>query len=74
MRFWGIAFFVLAAGLLYADISFVTGFLNDNYTGSTRNGESGKYIRADDFLTFSLFTQVKNDRLGLALYYQVVTS
>lgn len=74
MRFLVVTFLIVVSGLLYADVSFVAGFLNDNYTGSTYNGESGKYIGADDFLTFSLFTQVKNGRLGISQYYQVVTS
>ncbi|MBN2618016.1 MAG: hypothetical protein JXR64_06855, partial [Spirochaetales bacterium] len=51
-----------------------SGFLNDNYTGSTENGERGRYIGADDFLTFSLFVKSKSDNLGIAQYYQVVTS
>ncbi len=66
--------FLLISSLLLADISFISGFLNDNYTGSIENGVSGDYIGADDFLTFTLFAKSKSDNLGISEYYHVITS
>ncbi|QEN04423.1 hypothetical protein EW093_06835 [Thiospirochaeta perfilievii] len=60
--------------VVFGETSFVSGFLNDNYTGSMENGVNGRYIGADDFLTFSLFAKSKKDKLQISEYYQVVTS
>lgn len=74
MKFFiGILFFTVS-GFLFGEFSMISGFINDNYTGSTENGVSGNYIGADDFLTLSLFVCSKKDRLGISEYYQVVTS
>lgn len=68
-------FLLILTGItLSADISIVSGFLNDNYTGSTENGVNGDYIGADDFLTFSLFVQGSYDRFKEYHYYRVITS
>lgn len=66
--------FLLLSSLLLAEVSFVSGFLNDNYTGSIENGASGNYIGADDFLTFTLFAKSKSGNLGISEYYHVITS
>lgn len=60
--------------LLFAEVSSIAGFLNDNYTGSTANGVSGNYIGSDDFLTFSLFYRGSFNRYKEYHYYRVVTS
>ena len=69
-----IIFFLFISVSLYADISIVSGFVNDNYTGSIENGVSGRYIGADDFLTFSMFTVIKKDYLKISFHEQIVTS
>lgn len=74
MKFFLSIIFFTISGFLFGELSFISGFLNDNYTGSTENGVSGRYIGADDFLTFSLFANSKKDRLGISEYYQVITS
>lgn len=61
-------------GSLFSETSFISGFLNDNYTGTTENGINGNYIGADDFLTLSLFAKSVNNNLSISEYYQVVTS
>jgi hypothetical protein len=50
------------------------GYTNDNYTGTTANGIAGRYIGADDFLTFGLFALGRLERFDLDLRYQIVTS
>ncbi|MBF0429917.1 MAG: hypothetical protein HQK83_01455 [Fibrobacteria bacterium] len=57
-----------------ADVNYAFGFLNDNYTNTIENGRTGRYIGADDFLTFSLFSSLQfNDYQGY-LFYNIVTS
>lgn len=68
---------LIILGLSYINLSGVThlsGFLNDNYTGSEENGRNGNYIGADDFLTFSLFNLISVDNHTLLTKWQVVTS
>lgn len=65
---------ILTGFILSAEVSVVSGFLNDNYTGSTENGINGDYIGADDFLTFTLFVQGSYKRMKEYHYYRVVTS
>lgn len=64
----------MLTSLLFSEVSVVSGFLNDNYTGSTENGENGDYIGADDFLTYSMFVKSTMDNLSISEYYQLVTS
>lgn len=66
--------FLFISVSLYGDISIITGYLNDNYTGTIENGISGRYLGADDFLTFSMFTVIKKDYLKISLHEQVITS
>ncbi len=58
----------------YSENSVITGFLNDNYTGSIENGVKGNYIGADDFLTFTLFVKSSLNSFKISEYYHVVTS
>ena len=69
-----IIIFLFISVSLYGDISIISGVVNDNYTGSIDNGVSGRYIGADDFLTFSMFTIIKKDYLKIYLHDQIVTS
>ena len=62
------------SGFLFGETSFISGFLNDNYTGTAENGINGNYIGADDFLTLTLFVKSIKDNLSISEYYQVVTS
>ncbi len=69
-----IILFLLISVSLYADISIMSGFVNDNYTGSIENGVSGRYIGADDFLTYSMFTVIQKNNLNINFHDQIVTS
>lgn len=73
MKFRIIVFLFISLNV-YGGTSIISGFLNDNYTGTVENGVSGRYIGADDFLTFSIFTLIKKDYLKISLHDQVVTS
>lgn len=54
--------------------SVCIGFINDNYTGNLEQGLRGRYFGADDFLTFSLLTQVDQGPWQGSLVYNMVTS
>ena len=54
--------------------AFYCGFINDNYTGDVQQGIDGKYFGADDFLTFSLYAEVKQERWDGAIVYNMLTS
>lgn len=69
-----IVVFLFISVSLFGESSIISGFLNDNYTGTLRNGVSGRYLGADDFLTFSLFTLIKKDQFKISLHDQIVTS
>ena len=73
MKFKLIIFLFISVSL-YGNTSFISGFLNDNYTGTIENGISGKYIGADDFLTFSLFTVIRRDNFKISVHDQIITS
>ncbi len=66
--------FLFISVSLYGDISIISGYLNDNYTGTIENGVSGRYIGADDFLTYSIFTVIKKDFFKISFHDQIVTS
>jgi hypothetical protein len=55
-------------------LALAIGSINDNWTGSVENGIAGRYIGADDFLTFGLFALGRLDRFDLDLHYQMITS
>lgn len=56
------------------ELALAVGFTNDNYTGSVENGIAGRYLGADDFLTFGMFALGRLARFDLDLRYQIVTS
>lgn len=56
------------------DARIYFGFINDNYTGDMEQGIKGRYFGPDDFLTFSVFTQVSNANWEYSLCYNMVTS
>ncbi|OQY37001.1 MAG: hypothetical protein B6229_09005 [Spirochaetaceae bacterium 4572_7] len=64
----------LCSFLVYSKSSVIAGFFNDNYTGSLDNGVNGRYIGADDFLTFALFVKGEINSLEFSLTHQLVTS
>lgn len=66
--------FILCTLPLSAEYPWVTGFINDNYTGDPQNGIDGRYFGADDFLTLTLLSRMKADDYSFGLNYQVVTS
>ncbi|MGL1892459.1 MAG: hypothetical protein OCD02_12595 [Spirochaetaceae bacterium] len=74
MKYLILFVFLFISISLYSEVSMISGFLNDNYTGSTENGINGDYIGADDFLTFSLFANTKKDNFGISQYFHVITS
>jgi hypothetical protein len=55
-------------------LALAIGTANDNWTGTVANGIAGRYLGADDFLTFGLFALGRLDRFDLDLHYQIVTS
>lgn len=62
--------------ILFRSFSLSTtfGFINDNYTGTVENGEKGRYLGADDFLTFSLLNITKHNELSFFTTWKIVTS
>lgn len=50
------------------------GFINDNYTGTVENGKNGRYLGADDFLTFSFLNITTHNKLSFFTTWKVVTS
>lgn len=66
---------LFSPALLFSnDFSTTFGFLNDNYTGSVDNGENGRYLGADDFLTFSFFNISSYKKFDFYTSWRVVTS
>ena len=55
-------------------LSFESLIVNDNYTGNAKDGKSGRYLGADDFLTVSFLLDGRYNATPLELNLHAITS